>query len=166
MNKVRTILVTLLFVSAHDASAQKEPALEFKKIFKIISSKDALSTSFREHLKRMSPLCTKRDENEPDYAKKGNVKCIGKTDIPQLDMSGTSDPAVSIVDATIAGAEKCAYMRSALVQQYGKPAEGNGNCDSKWHIKRGKSKPLVHIVLEENSKKDVVYFGNEEEQGQ
>jgi len=80
-------------------------------------------------------------------------------------MSATASLAVTMIDATIAGIEKCTYMRSILIQEYGKPAESQGNCDSKWLVKRSKGKPLVHIVLEENAKKDVVYFGNEQEQG-
>jgi len=159
------LVVGFLFVIACNANAQKEPASDFKRIFQVISSRDALSTSFQLHMEKMGALCAKQDASESGYAKKGNVKCISTTAIPELDMSATASLAVTMIDATIAGIEKCTYMRSILIQEYGKPAESQGNCDSKWLVKRSKGKPLVHIVLEENAKKDVVYFGNEQEQG-
>lgn len=80
-------------------------------------------------------------------------------------MVGTAGPAVTMISATIAGTDKCAYMRSVLVQQYGKPAEIKGHCNSEWLVKRGRDKPLVHVGLEASTRENVVYFSNQEEQG-
>lgn len=110
-------------------------------------------------------MCVERNESDPDYVRKGNVKCVGKTDITRLGMSGSEAPAVSMIDATIVGREKCAYMRSLLIQQYGKPAESKGKCDSKWLVIRGNDKPVIHVVIEESVRENVVYFSNQEEQG-
>lgn len=113
----------------------------------------------------MRPLCTERDERDPDYLRKGTVECAGRTGLLILDMSGTSGPAVTMIDAKIAGADKCAYMRSVLVRQYGKPAESKGRCNSEWLVKWGRDLPLVHVRLEADTKENVVYFSNQEEQG-
>lgn len=165
MKSKKLFLLLLLLVGACDATAQKEPITDFKSIFSLISAKTALSTSFREQIKKMQPLCTERAASDPEYDRNGNVKCAKEVGISALTMSGTETPAVTMIDATIAGVEKCALMRSVLVQQYGKPNESNGACDSKWLVKAGKGKRPVHIALEKDDKANVVYFGNQEEQG-
>lgn len=113
INRIRVLV--LLSGFACGANAQIEPTQDFKNIFQIISAKSALSTSFRDHIKKMRPLCTERDQSDPDYDRKGTVKCLSKTALLELDMVGTAGPAVTMISATIAGTDKCAYMRSVLV---------------------------------------------------
>lgn len=164
MNKPKLLIVALLFVSACDASAQKEPNPEFKKVFDSISAKDALSLPFRTHLKNMSPLCTERAASDPGFDRLGNVRCEKKTDVTTFNMVGSESPVVTMLDATVTGVDKCAYMRTRLVQLYGKPAESKGNCDGNWVVKR-KGKPIVHIAIEEDVQENLIYFSNQEEQG-
>lgn len=165
MNKAKIFIVALLFVGACDVSAQKDPEPDFKKVFESISGKNALSTSFRAHIKKMSPLCVERDSSDPDFDRMGNVKCVSKTNVTQFNLIGSASPAVTMIDATIIGVEKCAYMRSMLVKLYGKPAESQGTCNSNWVVARGKGKPPVHVVIEEDIQDNVIYFRNQEEQG-
>ena len=70
-----------------------------------------------------------------------------------------------MVAAKIAGTEKCAYMRSTLIQLYGKPNETQDDCKSNWVLKRGNGKPIIHVAIEEDKQGNVVYFRNQEEQG-
>jgi hypothetical protein len=165
MKSNKFLLVSLLLVGACDATAQKETTTDFKSVFSVISAKSALTTSFRDQIKKMQPMCTERAASDPEYDRNGNVKCAKEVGITALTMSGTETPAVTMIDATIAGTEKCAHMRSVLTQQYGKPSETQGSCDSKWVVKPGKGKPLIHIALEKDDKANVVYFANQAEQG-
>lgn len=165
MNPKRILLLALIAGPGSGLSAQTEPAQDFKSVFQTISAKNALSMSFREHMTKLRPLCTERDKTDPDYDRKGTVKCLSKTEVSGLDMVGTATPAVTMISATIAGVDKCGYMRSVLIQQYGKPDKSEGNCNSEWLVKRGNAKPLVHVGLEADIKDDTVYFSNQEEQG-
>ena len=158
-------LLGILFLNSCNATEQIDLNLNFKEIFLDISSKSALRTSFIGHMKKIGSLCTRRDKNDVDYDRKGNVKCVSDTGITQFAMSGTETPAVTMIDATVSGTEKCAYMRSVLTQQYGKPAQSKGTCDSTWVLNPGKGRPLIHLRLEKDTKKNEVYFAYQEEQG-
>jgi hypothetical protein len=74
MNKTRLFIVGLLFVSACDASAQREPGPDFKKAFESISAKNARSLSFRAHIQKMSPLCAEPASSDLQFGRMGNVK--------------------------------------------------------------------------------------------
>lgn len=164
MNKAKLLMLALLFVSACDASAQKEPNPDFKKVFESISAKNALSQSFRAHLKNMRPLCTERPASDPQFDRMGNVRCEKTSDVTTFNLVGSESPVVTMLDATVAGSDKCTYMRARLVQLYGKPAESTGACNGSWIVKR-KGKPIVHIAIEEDKKENLVYFSHQEEQG-
>lgn len=165
MRKTAIFITALLFSGACNANAKKELSPEFKKVFESISGKAALSVSFDAHIKKMAPLCSERDSTDPQFDRMGNVKCSSKAEVIKLDMVDSTSPAVTMVTATIAGTEKCAYMRSTLIQLYGKPDETQGNCNSNWAVKRGEGKPIVHVVIEEDKQDNVIYFRNQEEQG-
>lgn len=165
MTRTRTLLLTLLLAGACNASAQSQPASGFEDIFRVISARNVFSTSFRDLLKKMHPLCTERHQGDPDYDRKGNVKCVAKAGVTNFTMSGSADPAVSMINATFTGSANCAQLRAVLVKQYGKPAESQGRCNSTWHVKRGKDLPLVHIALEDDPQDNLVYFRHQEEQG-
>ena len=165
MTRTRILLTALLLASACNASAQSGPASGYEDIFRVISAKHALSTSFHALMKNMRPLCTERRQGDPDFDRKGNVQCVDRAGITDFRMSGSEDVAVSMIDATFTGNDRCAHLRSILVAQYGKPARTEGRCNSEWVVNRGKDMPLVHISLEENVRKNLVYFANQEEQG-
>jgi len=164
MSILKILPAVLLSGMACSANAQSEPTQEFKIVFQAISAKNALSISFPEHIRKMRPLCTARDENDPDTGRKGTASCLGKTGVTALDVTGTASPAVTMIDASISGIDKCTYMRARLVQLYGKPAESTGACNGSWIVKR-KGKPIVHIAIEEDKEANFVYFSHQEEQG-
>lgn len=159
-----TAVLLLACVTGCHAQVQ-QPSPEFRAVFATISSDKILKTSYATVMKQLHGLCLKRQGSDQESLEKGNVACADATAVDRLDLSATDDPALSIVQSSFRGKEKCAYMKAELTKLYGKPVSAKGNCDSQWRPKVAKGKPAQIVGIEASKNDDIVYFTYEEEQG-
>jgi len=160
--KKAALLLLLSCVSACQAET-KPTGDPFERVFAAISSGKIFSTPFHALLRQLDPLCTLNKSSDVD--KDGNVACAKETGIEAMDVTGTATPSMTIVTATFAGLERCAYLRQALTRQYGKPRDSSGACSAHWKIKPGKNGRQRTVGFESAKNGARVYFSIAEEQG-
>jgi hypothetical protein len=146
--------ITLLILLTLTFGCRAEPAAvspQFKQAIKLLSSEAVFKTSFQQIMAQLKGLCTagKRKPNGEE-----NVTCTARAGISNIVFYGTAMPALTAIDTSFVGLEKCAYVKQEATKKYGKASEDKGPCDAKWMLKPLKNGPERHLTLSPRNEKN------------
>lgn len=159
MKLMKNIFASWLLVYAMPTfAAGVDEQSYFDKVFGVISARNVLDKNGEKLFRELKGICLHKELDGPAEAAQGNVQCRSDAAVERLIVYGTSDPKIESITATIRGAEKCEYMRKALIKNFGRPSDVKGDCYMEWKVKGAKGGGRTLISLQSVKKESMVYF--------